>query len=638
MSIKFDSVALTATADLGTAHFSYIFKNASVPAVVNIQAYLHRTYTDANSVSYDEYKLVNVADSAGSTSINIYPGVDVTGSFSFSGLPLGKYTEARVIMFSGGSNFSSVVNDTTVLDIGLTIATSQIRVTAPVVEYDATKVVIDNAPDGKMHFPYTVKYPANYVWPGGYFWFMGKGSGGFAQSAISAADALTATGPDNYKYNTTELIVDKPTAGKGLYNLQFGLFDSAWKLLQWTYPGVTFEVGGSGWVVKCPADKLPPRLKVINYTWQTLDGKPFDFYANNSGSKAVKFVRGGNYGNALTWSDSPSLNNPNYFSLLKYAGLMWLRVLFNPDRYLVDTIYQDIVDQVVQNMLIAGVYPVLGPQNLPTGANTQDQLVSLMKLMATRYKGLPVWIDVCNEPSQLSTWKVCKPVMEAAVTAIRQIDPDALVISSFEGYCKSSTTDLAADPITSVHVDMYAYHAYNSPVEYAANVQPALKAGLPLFVEEYGGGDGAYLNSLDIAFQNSADAFPNIMGVGAWAYTVAGQDSIPLVLNGDTANITYTPSGSAVIKDIATWNSGNKIPTSVTPPVPTPPVPPVNPAPVALFTTEQINFITNLIVSKINARQNYIDSKLVSGLGTTPFTSISDIDNFLNKIVADFKV
>jgi hypothetical protein len=47
--------------------------------------------------------------------------------------------------------------------------------------------------------------------------------------------------------------------------------------------------------------------------------------------------------------------------------------------------------------------------------------------------------------------------------------------------------------------------------------------------------------------------------VAPWAFTVAGDDQIPLVASGDTAVIHYTAAGQAIANDFATWDQGKAL-------------------------------------------------------------------------------
>jgi len=92
-----------------------------------------------------------------------------------------------------------------------------------------------------------------------------------------------------------------------------------------------------------------------------------------------------------------------------------------------------------------------------------DRLIGLWRTIATRYKGLPraVVYEILNEPQNKLTAEIWNPILAQAVAAIRQIDPDRLII--VEGAHWASATDLrdtlqipAGDPNIIASFHMYA--------------------------------------------------------------------------------------------------------------------------------------------------------------------------------------
>ena len=104
------------------------------------------------------------------------------------------------------------------------------------------------------------------------------------------------------------------------------------------------QVGGDSWVTKCPESKLPPRLRVSNGQLVKLDGAPYNIYEGTTGANAITAIRGGNYGNQYLWSEAPDFNRTGYFSSLKFLGHKFLRLLFNPDKYIADKIYRNRIE------------------------------------------------------------------------------------------------------------------------------------------------------------------------------------------------------------------------------------------------------------------------------------------------------
>jgi endoglucanase len=71
-----------------------------------------------------------------------------------------------------------------------------------------------------------------------------------------------------------------------------------------------------------------------------------------------------------------------------------------------------------------------------------DRLVGLWRQIATRYKGMPrsVVYEILNEPQKKLTAEIWNPILARAVAAVREIDPDRLII--VEGAHWASATDL----------------------------------------------------------------------------------------------------------------------------------------------------------------------------------------------------
>jgi hypothetical protein len=343
----------------------------------------------------------------------------------------------------------------------------------------------------------------------------------------------------------------------GLYSAELALYDAAGKRLQNLQGAFDFEVGGPSWVRQAPADRLPPRLRVRRGRWETVAGAPFDFFADAPAAGAVvRFVRGGNYGNSICWTATPAYNTPEYFAKLRAIGCRFMRLNFDPERYPDDERYRRAVDQIVQNILSAGMYPIVNPQSLPKGADRAERVrrgLRVVEAMARQYRGLPVWIGICNEPTDFDTWARWKPVAVQYVRAIRAIDPEAFVIVPFEWLSKDGR-GAARDPITEVEVDLYDGHAYVQPAELQTLFGPAIRAGLPVLLGEYGGG-ADYLARMHAALEK----LRGVMGVAPWAFTRYGMDAMPLIEDGSGPTLRFTPSGRAVADAYAAWDHGRSV-------------------------------------------------------------------------------
>lgn len=563
-TLKFSHLSLKAKADLGEVTFTYHLTPENGNANVGMQIFAHRE----DVTKREQWDLINPIN-ADSTAIilNLYKGLDNTGSFTLP-LPKGTYGAFRLLLFHSPDakavDYTRTLYDSNAdkahsqMALNVKVTTTERRVTSPVLAF-STHPAIRSLGDGNFSVAIhaVVKVPQGYTAPDNGLWAMAKGDVGFSQVWANLAAARPANDPlDNY--NSIPIDFEINNARPGIWNIQFGLFPQGFgHTLYWSYPGLDIEVGGEAWVSKAPESSIPPRLRVRQGQFETLFRKPHDFYADNpAGKKAVGFVRGGNFGNAINWTLKPELNAPGYFVLLKSMGCKYMRFAFNPDRYVAESIYQHAVDQIVQNIWAAGLYPLITPQDLPQGDTLDERIekgLKVVQAMAQRYEGKSVWIEVCNEPHEFATWAEWKPTASRYAKAIRAIDPEAFVVVPFENWSKDGRA-AAKDPITDVAVDLYDAHAYVEPGEVAPLFGPAIKAGLPVLIGEYGGGD-KYLAQMDLALQKLS---PAPLACGPWAFTVKGQDNLPLVLDGSTAELRMTPSGQVIQADYAAWDAGHK--------------------------------------------------------------------------------
>lgn len=570
--LHLSKLTLTATADLGEATFQYAFRLENASANAAIQLYVEHTVGGAAGGDGRKgvYEALSPATADGKPLIlPLSQGMESRGSFTIP-LRKGHWGSTRLLLFRSSDgktvDYGQLLYDSALdpkaprLQLDLTIRTEQKRVVAPVLEF--RRRVSDTTHGDGSHtvmVSAVVKVPADFRNNENGLWAMAKGSGGFSQVWVPLDRAQSANDPfDSYRTAPVEFKLEavKP----GLWNVQFGLFKPSFGApLQWLYPGLDFEAGGDAWVQRAPAERIPARLRVRKGRFETLQGQPHDFYPDAPAARhAAAFIRGGDYGNAITWTVQPLLNSPGYFARLRGLGCRWVRFTFDPDRYLDEALYRHVVDQVVQNIWSGGLHPVVCPQDLPKGDTPEEQAARgqrVVELLAREYQGKSAWLEVCNEPHSFSTWSAWKPVAVRYVKAIRAIDPDALVIVPFEGYSKDGRA-AARDPITDVAVDLYDGHAYVEPDEIASRFGSAVEAGLPVMIGEYGGGP-EYLARLQTALQQLS---PGLLAAGPWAFTVAGQDSLPLVADGSTTELQLTPAGKVVVEFFAAWNAGKKKP------------------------------------------------------------------------------
>lgn len=542
---------ITAVVDMSSVTLSYIMPTTvdSTGGNYNLQLFLQRT-------SDGGYEAIVPRDTS-STPIRIalFPkGAVNTGTVKVTLKP-DTYSGGKAVLFAEGLNF----NDPNAYSFGVattfTIATSAVRVVKPIFTPGVPSVGLD----GKVTVPFDIKYPGDPAvfdpksLPYNGFIYQGKGdvtdnnSVPWGWVTTDKFISVTANGDTYMMYNGTFVLT--PTSTPGLKNLQFGLYNQSWSMFGWVWPGVTFAL--PNWVQKADPAKYP--------AFSTA-------FAKGKSPVAI----GGNFGNALASIGAAANDSSQYFTLLAAEGLTCIRLNFDSDKYLTDPIYPDVVDQVVQHILMAGVVPCIAPQDMPSGGAVvaEASLVKLAGIIAARYAGVPIIQDVLNEPHGYATWAAWKPVAQRAIDAIKAASPNAQIVVGGEGF-SPDLTQASASPFPAGTILAYCAHIYDSN---PANVAGHCGSTLPVWVQEY--------QTPDPAWHSAVAALPNVMGVAAWAWTTPGQDSLNLVQNVAGAVLTLTATGQSIANIYQAWMTGQS-PAPAPAPAPTPapaPVPTGGPA------------------------------------------------------------
>jgi endoglucanase len=166
--------------------------------------------------------------------------------------------------------------------------------------------------------------------------------------------------------------------------------------------------------------------------------------------------RGMNFGDAM---DAPNEGewgwslSPGDFQAVRAAGFDHVRVPMRISShagvrppYPIDRLFLRrmdwAIDQALSNDLaiIVDMHHYVPMMSAPKAH--ADRLVGMWKTIATRYRGMPraVVYEVLNEPTDKLTAEIWNPILARVVAAIRQIDPDRLII--VEGAHWASAKDL----------------------------------------------------------------------------------------------------------------------------------------------------------------------------------------------------
>jgi aryl-phospho-beta-D-glucosidase BglC (GH1 family) len=196
----------------------------------------------------------------------------------------------------------------------------------------------------------------------------------------------------------------------------------------------------------------------------------------------------------LTWY--PEYVNYGALKFTKEHGANLFRAAMysddNSGGYLHSNIEKDFNEAVlyiaIENALAADMY-VIADWHLLEDENplTQtDDAARFFSALSKRYADEPgVIYEICNEPSGDTTWPDIKEYAEEVIPAIRENSPNAVIIVGTPKY-SHSVSDAGEDRLDFKNV-MYAYHYYTSmDTTFYETLDAAMRAGLPVFVSEWG--------------------------------------------------------------------------------------------------------------------------------------------------------
>lgn len=144
------------------------------------------------------------------------------------------------------------------------------------------------------------------------------------------------------------------------------------------------------------------------------------------------------------------------------------------------------VKTVVQNAIDLGMY-VIVDWHEETAEKHQSEAIGFFTEIAQAYGNSPnIIYETFNEPVKQDWSTVLKPYHQAVITAIRDVDPDNLIVLGTGNY--SQYVDQAAtDPIRLPNI-MYTLHFYSCSHDASLRERGdyALDRGLAIFVTEWG--------------------------------------------------------------------------------------------------------------------------------------------------------
>lgn len=145
------------------------------------------------------------------------------------------------------------------------------------------------------------------------------------------------------------------------------------------------------------------------------------------------------------------------------------------------------VDLIVQNAIDLGMYVIIDWHDGKADTRV-DAAKTFFKEMATKWGSYPnVIYETFNEPTTQAWETVLKPYHEAVVAAIREVDPDNIIILGTRNWSQY-VDEAALSPVTTSTNLMYTLHFYSCTHDSKIRNLgvTALKKGLPIFVTEWG--------------------------------------------------------------------------------------------------------------------------------------------------------
>ena len=215
------------------------------------------------------------------------------------------------------------------------------------------------------------------------------------------------------------------------------------------------------------------------------------------------------------------------------------------------TAQQALVDKVVQSAVKNDIYVIIDWHSHK--ANEQlTHAKSFFRYMAQQYGNLPnVIFEVFNEPIA-QDWGTIKTYAEAVIAEIRGQNSTNLVLVGSRSY-DQFPNEAVNSPINDNNV-AYTFHYYansHSPkggTGEGDNAAAAIKAGLPVFVSEWGtanaDGGGTPNDYANNQWQQWLDEYD--LSAANWSASRISEGTAAFTSGSNRSNFTYTTSGTMV--------------------------------------------------------------------------------------------
>lgn len=220
-------------------------------------------------------------------------------------------------------------------------------------------------------------------------------------------------------------------------------------------------------------------------------------------------------------------------------------------------------EAIIEGAIASGIYVIVDWHSHQAEQNVAEAEAFFIRI-AQKYGDQPNLIyEIYNEPLDTTDWaRTVKPYAERIIQAIREIDPDNLIVVGTQSWSQD-VDKAAANPIRGHRNIAYALHFYAGTHgrEYRRRAERAINAGLPIMVTEWGSVEYTGDGDLDWA---SSEAWLDFMRKHQlihtiWAVSDKQEGAAMLVpgagSNGGWTDRDLTASGRYARQIIRNWDA-----------------------------------------------------------------------------------
>ncbi|MBB6112904.1 endoglucanase [Mucilaginibacter lappiensis] len=211
--------------------------------------------------------------------------------------------------------------------------------------------------------------------------------------------------------------------------------------------------------------------------------------------------------------------------------------------YLNDPTQLTLLKTVVNAAIAKGTYVIIDWHASPL---LQTQAVAFFSSMAQQYVGNPnILYEIINEPDNTVTWPQVKSYAQAVIAAIRQYDPNNIIIVGSPSW-DQDIRDVADSPITGYSNIMYSVHYYAASHGQwlRDDCTYAIGKNIPIFVTESSGTEASGSGSINYTEWEAWLSFLEINKISwvNWSVTDKSGELCSMLLPGASSSGGWTTS------------------------------------------------------------------------------------------------